>query len=664
MYGLPLHIKSAHFNWQTGIRRACSLVTAVCLLIYSLVFLPLPLLAQEPASTPPAKDGDAPAATSAVMAPPPAPTAGTEASKANGTPTKLLQAMRAELDRSFAKLKKAGEAPLYFLSYSVYDTQSVTIQGDYGSVDSPAYEDHNRHLDVELRVGDPQVDNTHKLRGGGFDGFDMDFGGMGMHMFPLDNDAAAIRTALWLRTDSAFKAAQKKYHKVKANKDVKVAEEDTSDDFSVEKPHDAIFNNPEFKIDRSVWSARLRKASAIYKEYPEVQDSNMEFYASSTRRYLVTSEGTNIQDEHLQYRVFTTAETIADDGMKIWLYDGIESESPADLPDDAALEKMVRKLGERLTALRAAPKAEPYVGPAILRNRAAGVFFHEIFGHRIEGHRQKDEDEGRTFAKKVGQHIMPDFISVVDDPTLERFGTKSLNGHYLFDDEGVPSQKVTLVDHGVLKGFLMGRSPIKGFSTSNGHGRCSPGHEPVARQGNLIVESDNRVPYDKLRQMLIDEAKKQGKPYGLIFDEIAGGFTMTQTFMPQAFKLLPLRVWRVYTDGRPDELLRGVDLVGTPLASLERIISAADDDDTFNGTCGAESGWVPVSASSPSLLVGTIEVELQNKAQDKPPLLPAPLYDKGSGAGQSAPESSAKDKGTAGSSEGKPATPSSTEGTK
>lgn len=128
--------------------------------------------------------------------------------------------------------------------------------------------------------------------------------------------------------------------------------------------------------------------------------------------------------------------------------------------------------------------------------------------------------------------------------------------------------------------------------------------------------------------MLIEEIRRQGKPHGLIFDDIAGGFTMTQGFMPQSFKLLPLRVWRVYPDGRPDEVLRGVDIVGTPLASLEQILCAGDDDDVFNGTCGAESGWVPVSACSPSLLVATIEVERQQKGQDKPPLLPAPRHDK------------------------------------
>ena len=303
--------------------------------------------------------------------------------------------------------------------------------------------------------------------GGGFDLFSMVGGGM--PIFPLDDNEGAIRQALWLKTDSAFKVAQEKIHKVKANKDVKVEEEDSSDDFSVEKPSNFLTKPTKVSIDRASWEARLRRLSAIYKEYPAIEDSDTEFSAAHTTRCLVNSEGTNIQDEHDQFRFFSTVHAIADDGMKIWLYDGIEAESAADLPSDAALEKMVRRLGEQITALRSAPKAEPYAGPAILRSRAAGVFFHEIFGHRIEGHRQKDEDEGRTFAKKVGQQIMPPFISVVDDPTLKHFKNKPLNGYYKFDDEGVPAQRVQLVKDGVLKTFLLSRSPIKGFNKSNGH---------------------------------------------------------------------------------------------------------------------------------------------------------------------------------------------------
>jgi TldD protein len=178
-----------------------------------------------------------------------------------------------------------------------------------------------------------------------------------------------------------------------------------------------------------------------------------------------------------------------------------------------------------------------------------------------------------------------------------------------------------------LKSFLMSRSPIDGFPKSNGHGRSGPGREPVARQGNLIVESSGRVSPQRLREMLLEEVKRQDKPYGLFFDQIAGGFTMTQTSMPQTFKVLPLRVFKVHADGRPDEEVRGVDIVGTPLTSLERILATGDDDRVFNGICGAESGWVPVSAASPSLLVGTIEIERREKSHEQLPILPAPGRD-------------------------------------
>jgi hypothetical protein len=173
----------------------------------------------------------------------------------------------------------------------------------------------------------------------------------------------------------------------------------------------------------------------------------------------------------------------------------------------------------------------------------------------------------------------------------------------------------------------MGRSPIKGFPTSNGHGRAQAGLAPVARQGNLIVSSTSQLPFSQLREKLIAEVKKQGKPFGLIFDDISGGFTQTRAeVQPQAFKVLPLIVKRVYPDGRPDELVRGVDLIGTPLESFEKILATGDDFDVFNGYCGAESGWVPVSAVAPSLLIGQIEVERRKPSHDRPPLLPPPLH--------------------------------------
>jgi predicted Zn-dependent protease len=535
----------------------------------------------------------------------------------------LLESMSKELERAFKQLKNAGEAPLYFLSYTVYDSTRLNIQASHGALYSHNRPQQSRYLDLSLRVGSPKVDNTHKLRRGSDS--DPASGISSTTIFPDEDDRDAIAQALWERTDTAFKEAQNKFRRVTSNKHIKVQEEDTSDDFSTEVAQKyASPTSAPLKINQDEWEKLLKELSSIFKQYPSIQDSNISFTANKTRRYMVNSEGSNIEDESRQYRISILARATCDDGMKIWLYDGIEARQPEQLPGKAELVTMVEKLARDITALKTAKRAEPYAGPAILKAKAAGVFFHEIFGHRIEGHRQKDESEGRTFTKKIGTAIMPEFITIVDNPALDKIGNRHLNGHYKFDDEGVPAQKVTLVEKGILKNFLMGRSPIQGFEKSNGHGRCSQGKAPVARQGNLIIDSSKRVSSEKLRELLIAEVKRQGKPYGLIFDEIAGGFTMTQTFFPQSFKLLPLRVWRVYPDGRPDELLRGVDLVGTPLTCLERIVATSDDDATFNGTCGAESGWVPVSASSPSLLVNTIEVELQSKDQEKPPLLPAP----------------------------------------
>jgi predicted Zn-dependent protease len=282
-----------------------------------------------------------------------------------------------------------------------------------------------------------------------------------------------------------------------------------------------------------------------------------------------------------------------------------------------------------LKALRVAPLIEPYTGPAILSGRASGVFFHEIFGHRIEGHRQKSDNEGQTFTKKVNQSVLPDFLSVVDDPTTERIGGIDLNGYYKFDDDGVPAQKVTVVDKGILKNFLMSRSPVSGFENSNGHGRKAPGYRTVGRQGNLIVQAATTVSDAKMRTMLIDEAKKQGKTFGLLFKDISGGFTMTGRASTQSFQVTPIMVYRIYVDGRPDELVRGVDLIGTPLTSFSKIVAAGDSPEVFNGFCGAESGYVPVAAVSPAILTTQIEVQKKTKSSDRPPILPPPIASNG-----------------------------------
>jgi predicted Zn-dependent protease len=281
-------------------------------------------------------------------------------------------------------------------------------------------------------------------------------------------------------------------------------------------------------------------------------------------------------------------------------------------------------MAKNLVDLRSAPVTEPFNGPAILSGRASAVFFHEVLGHRLEGQRQRGDDEGQTFTKLLGKQILPSFISVTDDPTLKSFDGAPLSGHYNYDDEGQQARRVDLIKDGVLESFLMSRLPIASFSNSNGHGRAETGRMPTGRQGNLIVSSTKTVGEKELRQMLIDEAKKQGKPYGLYFEDISSGFAVTTRRSPQAFQVIPLVVYRIFVDGRPDELVRGVSIVGTPQAALNRIVATGNKQDVFNGICGAESGSIPVSAVAPAMLVREIETQRQAQGTARPPILPPP----------------------------------------
>jgi len=284
-------------------------------------------------------------------------------------------------------------------------------------------------------------------------------------------------------------------------------------------------------------------------------------------------------------------------------------------------------MAKGLNDLRTAPITEPYNGPAILSGRAAAVFFHEVLGHRLEGQRQRGDEEGETFTKLLGKPILPDFLSVADDPTLTQYNGSPLSGHYLFDDEGQPAERVQLVKDGVLQTFLMSRLPIAGFADSNGHGRAETGKMPTGRQGNLIVTSTKAVSDAKLRQMLKEAARKQGKTYGLYFEDISSGFAVTTRRSPQAFQVIPLVVYRVYVDGRPDELVRGVSIVGTPQAALRSIVATDDQPQIFNGLCGAESGTIPVSAVAPAMLVSQIETQRQAQGTARPPIVPPPPLD-------------------------------------
>jgi TldD protein len=535
-------------------------------------------------------------------------------------PSKVLQAMKAELARSLQTLKQQPTPP-YFLGYEITEDRVIAVGGSFGKIEGDG-ETCRRQLDIDLRVGDYALDNTHSLRS--------DSPGSGSYdrysfiEVPVEDDPEAIRSVLWYYTDRTYKRAVEQFTKVKTNVEVKVAQEDSSGDFSREAPERYIEQPVPLAVDRRAWADKIRRYTAPFARYGDIYEGEASFTADRETRWYTDSAGSEIQVSQTYYYLILSGFTKAADGMELPRYETFYALTPEGLPDDATVLKAVDKMIQDLQALRAAPVVDPYTGPAILSGRASGVFFHEVFGHRIEGHRQKSEDESQTFKKKVNEKILPDNFSVYADPTLQRLGGTQLVGSYRYDNEGVKARRVAVVENGVLRNFLMSRSPIDSFPHSNGHGRRQQGFVPVARQSNLIVEVSRPVSRAELKKRLLEQVKKENKPFGLLFDDIQGGFTLTQRTTPNAFNVLPIMVYRMYTDGR-EELVRGVDLIGTPLIAFSRIVAADDQVGVFNGICGAESGSVPVAAASPGILVSQIEVQKKEKSQERPPLLPSPF---------------------------------------
>jgi TldD protein len=537
--------------------------------------------------------------------------------KTEGDPV-LLRTLEQELNRAMTSLAKAEPAP-YFISYSANEVSGGAIVASNGAI-LGNFERHERSVDISVRVGGRDLDNTHG---------ENRFSAITTAALPLEDKADAIARVLWLNTDRMYKKAAQSYLEIKTKTKVRAAEQDSSPDFSAEKPEVSVGKialPPEY--DRKAWEATLRRYSAIFARHPEIENSTVMLLVGYSARYFVSSEGTRLVKSQPLIRILALGQARADDGMELARSETFDASTFDRLASEQVITAKIAKIADDLEKLKKAPVVEPFDGPALLSGRAAAVFFHEVVGHRLEGQRQRGEDEGQTFTKMVGQPVLPSFLSVEDDPTLPALDGVELSGTYSYDEEGEKSQRVKLIENGVLKQFLMSRMPVKGFEHSNGHGRAQEGMMPVGRQGNLIVRSSKSVPDSELRQKLIAEVKKSGKPFGLYFEDIAGGFTLTMRNMPQAFQVMPLMVWKVYPDGRPDELVRGVDIIGTPLTALNRIILTGKKMDVFNGECGAESGGVAVSAAAPAMLFSEIEVQKVAQGHERPPVLPPPGFDK------------------------------------
>lgn len=537
---------------------------------------------------------------------------------------KLLGLLKEELAQQMKELKDE-EFPPYHMNYRVIDVTSSVVSASFGALmNSQQY--RSRTLVPQIRLGDEKLDN---FRFNQMGAAMSRYQGPSMARLPLDeeNNEDAVRQAIWDEVNNRYKFAVDMYQKTKAESSVNVEEEDKAPYFSeakVEKYYEAPLPAEKMTIDMDQWAARMKEISAVFKNQPGIMKGDAIMIYTVERRYFVNNEGTEVVQNLPYARIMVFGETKADDGMELPLNLSYFAYDPADLPANDKIIADAKEMVKTLEALRVAPVVDPYTGPALLSGPASGVFFHEIFGHRIEGQRMKSENDGQTFKKMVGQLVLPADMHVYDDPTLRKYAGEDLNGFYKYDDQGVKAERVDVVVNGKLNDFLMTRTPIDGHPRTNGHARASDGFDPVSRQSNLVIETSNPKTPEELRQLLIEEVKKQGKEYGYFFKEVTSGFTFTGKGATNSFNVTPLEVYKVFADGRPDQLVRGVDLIGTPLSMFSNIIYAGNDARVFTGMCGAESGSIPVTAISPTILVNKVETQRKAKSQDILPILPAP----------------------------------------
>lgn len=536
---------------------------------------------------------------------------------------KVMTALQKELDRSKRLTTEGFEAP-YFVSYLLRDMTSLNVDGKYGGI-YVSTQDRSRNIYAEVRVGNYDLDSSGE---GGFEfNFDpdADYGSLFNYVrAPIDDDEEALRDALWLLTDYKYKEALQSYLRKKGKAVYSVARKEPLADFTREEPKKHVGPRQTAKLDKPYWEKIVRDEGAYVKRFPEIFDSGFNARVVFTTKYLLNSEGTSIVYDEAIYMFSATALARADDGQLLEGQRTLYARSFETFPSAADIHKEVVAMVDDLLKLRKAEVLNPYSGPAVLAPRVTGVFFHEAIGHRLEGKRQRSEKEGQTFKDQLGQQVIPSFLTVIDDPSMTRFQSTDLNGHYAFDDEGVPARPVTLIENGVLRNFLLGRSPIEGFSKSNGHGRNSSFEDPMGRMATLVVKGGKAVTLPKLKQLLIAEAKRQNKPFGLWIEEVAGGETSTQRGDIQAFHGVPTRMYKVDVKTGKMTLVRGAEFIGTPLTVIGKIMATSADSEVFNGFCGAESGYVPVSTVAPSVLLQELELQRSGSQKRKPPILPPP----------------------------------------
>ncbi len=529
------------------------------------------------------------------------------------TALRLSRLAAKEAKRATGGLRKPGFPKLYYLSYLIRDLEIYEVEARYGAL----YRDERylrRNCLADARVGSARKDQV--TDGGLFDNSDEDES-HGYVELPISDRASAMQIGLWRLTDAKYREAEEAYLRKRAHELTYLDKSEHLGSWQRCKPREHLGTVDLPEIDGDYWSKFVEKASATLLDFPRIRNSHVGLKVRHQTNLFVNSDG-SVSIESLAYwQLEAYLWFLSKDGDGIpWTVSHF-TPHPEQLPDLNSFRREIRAAARLLEQIADAPRIHSYSGPVLLEPIAAGLMIHEALGHRLEGNRLRATGEARTFADSLGTRVLPEFLTLHDDPTIQCWEDHQgqehgLVGHYLFDDEGIAAEDAGLIKDGVLTGFLTGRTPVGPRHRSNGHSRSGRHERSMSRMGVTMLEASTTHDEKSLRQQLIDQIKAQGLPYGIRIIDATGGETATEAYDFQAFLGEVNLASRIYPDGR-EELVKGVNFIGTPLNAVHGILAAGDRPELDNAWCGAESGFVPVSTISPSLLVR--HLELQSKSE-------------------------------------------------
>ena len=512
----------------------------------------------------------------------------------------LYNVLRQEINYYYSHLSQ-DSIPVTFLSFNALDEKHLNITSDMGY--STIEEDNTRKFFPTMAFKGYKREDS-------FIPFSEWYSCS--RDLPVDNDTAVIKGVIWNYMRHIYNETTQGIKR-------KDSVEDNKASIMAEVYYESPL--PENDLDIDKWKAMLNRLSENKKKgIPATCKAIL--IAEKQRQYIVDSYGTAIAQNHTYYWVTLFASVKDDNGTECPLYEQYFAYNESELPDENMLNQTMDRLIERASALSKAPLAEAYSGPVLFSGEAGGLLFHEVLGHRLER-------ENSEFKSMMGKSVLPSELSVTCNPLAKDINGTPVCGYYQYDDEGAKAQKVECIKDGILIDFLHNKPQNKDDALGNGHGRAEFGNLTMPRQSNLFVECNHPYTEQQLREMFIQDLKQCNKEYGYYVHTVSNGNTTrgTDNERASAFNVFPIETYRIYADGRPDQLVRGVSFIGTPLAAFSNIKAAGGKVGVFNGSCGARSGWVPVSAVSPMLYISQMETQcLQESRSRRKTFLSAPEF--------------------------------------